>query len=502
MGKTVSSVRGLSKTYGQGTTEVPALRDVDLAVEAGQFTAVLGPSGSGKSTLLQCMSGLEEATSGSVTVDDTELSGMREPQLTRLRRDRVGLVFQAFNLVSTLTALENITLPAAVAKKPVDKQFLDSVVTNLGLDGYLNHFPGQLSAEQQQLVACARAFVSQPAVIFADEPTGNLDSKTGEQVLSALRSAVSDLGQTVVLATHSPQVAAWADRIIVLSDGTVVDDADSSQLQEQLGDTPGKAPYAEPQRPKLTPARASTRPAAAKVEPIPHKPEPAKPVEDEVEQPSVTGPTWKKRLPPPPEPTDEPAALPTPVEHKPEPAEPQPRPKEPQPRPTETKHEDTEVGAKLDATKAEPKEPAVATTPADVEAAATTAPPIVVPAPPARPPAPRGLPASEVELREPVAPPTRPKPAQKQQGVPAAPHTVAPAPPARPTVSTPEVEVGVAQVEWIWDESETLPDTLDDIAPPKGLPQRQADIITRAQRILDALPGPVVDPDEKPPMTD
>ncbi|MDQ6936403.1 MAG: ABC transporter ATP-binding protein [Actinomycetota bacterium] len=213
---------GLSKTYGSGDTVVRALEDISIDLAAGEFTAIMGPSGSGKSTLMHCLAGLDSATSGSVFIGDTELSGLSDKKMTQLRRDRVGFVFQAFNLVPTLTALENITLPMDIAGRKPDQAWLDSVIDTLGLRDRLGHRPSELSGGQQQRVACARALAGQPEIIFGDEPTGNLDSRSSGEVMAILRSSVTELGQTVVIVTHDPRAAGYADRVVFLADGRVV----------------------------------------------------------------------------------------------------------------------------------------------------------------------------------------------------------------------------------------------------------------------------------------
>ncbi len=218
----IASARGLVKTYGSGDTAVHALAGVDVDFGRGEMTAIMGPSGSGKSTLMHCMAGLDRVDAGSVVVDGLEVSGMNERQLTRLRRDRLGFVFQAFNLVPTLTALENITLPLDIARRPVDRAHLDAVVQAVGLADRLTHKPTELSGGQQQRVACARALVSRPAVVFADEPTGNLDSTSSGEVLGFLRRSVDDLGQSVVMVTHDPTAASYAHRVLFLADGRLV----------------------------------------------------------------------------------------------------------------------------------------------------------------------------------------------------------------------------------------------------------------------------------------
>ena len=215
--------RGATKVYGSGDTEVLALDNVDVDFAAGQFTAIMGPSGSGKSTLMQCMAGLDRLSGGSATVGDVDVSSANEKQLTLLRRDRLGFIFQAFNLVPTLTALENITLPMDLAGRKPDKEWVDNVVETVGLTHRLRHTPGELSGGQQQRVAVARALASRPEIIFADEPTGNLDSTTGSEILAFMRHAVRDLGQTIVMVTHDPVAASYSDRVVFLADGRIVD---------------------------------------------------------------------------------------------------------------------------------------------------------------------------------------------------------------------------------------------------------------------------------------
>ncbi|CCK29572.1 putative ABC transporter ATP-binding protein [Streptomyces davaonensis JCM 4913] len=214
----------LSKIYGQGETQVVALDRVSVEFRQGEFTAIMGPSGSGKSTLMHCVAGLDTFSSGSVRIGDTELGSLKDKQLTKLRRDKIGFIFQAFNLLPTLTALENITLPMDIAGRKADKQWLDSVIEMVGLRDRLGHRPSQLSGGQQQRVAVARALASKPDIIFGDEPTGNLDSRSGAEVLGFLRNSVRELGQTVVMVTHDPVAAAYADRVVFLADGRVVDE--------------------------------------------------------------------------------------------------------------------------------------------------------------------------------------------------------------------------------------------------------------------------------------
>ncbi|MFF8998723.1 ABC transporter ATP-binding protein [Streptomyces achromogenes] len=219
-----ASTTDLTKVYGGGDTRVVALDRVGIAFREGEFTAIMGPSGCGKSTLLHCAAGLEAPSSGSVRVGTTELSTLDDRELTRLRRDRIGFVFQAFNLLPTLTALENITLPLSIAGRRPDRQWLDRVVAMVGLSGRLDHWPAQLSGGQQQRVAVARALVSRPAIVFADEPTGNLDSRAGAEVLGFLRDSVRELGRTVVMVTHDPVAAGYADRVVFLADGRLADE--------------------------------------------------------------------------------------------------------------------------------------------------------------------------------------------------------------------------------------------------------------------------------------
>jgi len=209
------------KTYGAGSTEVRALDDVSVAFERARMTAIMGPSGSGKSTLMQCLAGLDDLTSGEVWLGELELSALNERQRTKIRRDRIGFVFQAYNLLPTLTARENILLPLRLAGRKADDAWFNSIVDRFHLTERLRHRPSEISGGQQQKVAVARALLSRPAVIFADEPTGNLDSRSGAEVLQLLRQAVDDLGQTVVMVTHDANAAAVADRVVFLRDGKV-----------------------------------------------------------------------------------------------------------------------------------------------------------------------------------------------------------------------------------------------------------------------------------------
>ena len=215
---------GAVKIYGSGDTEVRALDGVDITFETGRFTAIMGPSGSGKSTLMHCMAGLDELTSGQVFIGDVDLTTLSERNLTLLRRERVGFIFQAYNLIATLTAMENITLPMSLAGASPDQTWLDQVVSTVGLSDRIGHRPNELSGGQQQRVAVARALASRPEIIFADEPTGNLDSRTGAEILDFMRRAVSELGQTIVMVTHDPVAAGYADRVVFLADGRIVDE--------------------------------------------------------------------------------------------------------------------------------------------------------------------------------------------------------------------------------------------------------------------------------------
>jgi putative ABC transport system ATP-binding protein len=212
------------KSYGKNETAVLALAGVSLEVPRGQMCAVMGPSGSGKSTLMHCLAGLDTIDSGSISIGDTSLAGMSDKGLTQLRRDRLGFVFQQFNLLPTLTAEENITLPLAIAGRKPDTEWMSTVVKAVGLADRLKHRPSELSGGQQQRVACARALVTRPDVIFADEPTGNLDSRSGAEVLAFLQKSARELGQTVVMVTHDPGAASYADRVVFLNDGLLVDD--------------------------------------------------------------------------------------------------------------------------------------------------------------------------------------------------------------------------------------------------------------------------------------
>jgi putative ABC transport system ATP-binding protein len=226
------SARSLSKTYGKGPAAVHALRSVDLDIERARFTAIMGPSGSGKSTLLHLLAGLDTATSGSVQIGNQDLGRLRDDALTRLRRDRVGFVFQSFNLIPTLTAEENIRLPLDLAGRAPDQPWFDYVINTVGIADRLTHRPSEMSGGQRQRVAIARALVTRPEVAFADEPTGNLDSTSGAEVLGLLRSAVTHAEQTVVMVTHDPIAAASADRVVFLADGVIRDDMVAPSLDD------------------------------------------------------------------------------------------------------------------------------------------------------------------------------------------------------------------------------------------------------------------------------
>jgi putative ABC transport system ATP-binding protein len=226
------------KVYGAGENEVRALDGVTVGFERGRFTAIMGPSGSGKSTLMQCAAGLDRLSQGTVVVGDVDISGLGEKQLTLLRREKIGFVFQQFNLLATLTAAENITFPLDLAGAKPDPQWMDQVVQTVGLADRLHHKPSELSGGQQQRVAVARALVERPEIIFADEPTGNLDSRSSAEILAFMRSAVDDLGQTVVMVTHDPVAATYADRVLFLKDGRIVDehlDPDRDRVLAAMG---------------------------------------------------------------------------------------------------------------------------------------------------------------------------------------------------------------------------------------------------------------------------
>ena len=230
-----AAARNLTKTYGTGDTAVPALRDVTAGFERGTFTAVMGPSGSGKSTFMHCLAGLDRPTSGHAYIGDQDISTLGDRQLTQVRRDRIGFVFQSFNLLPTLTAVQNILLPLDLAGRPADPARLAGVVDSLGIGDRLDHRPAELSGGQQQRVAIARALVTGPEVVFADEPTGALDSQTAAALLSFLRRSCRELGQTIVMVTHDPIAAAYADRALLLSDGRIVDELNDPTADAVLG---------------------------------------------------------------------------------------------------------------------------------------------------------------------------------------------------------------------------------------------------------------------------
>jgi putative ABC transport system ATP-binding protein len=225
---------GLRKIYGEGEAAVEALRGIDLTFPTGGFTAIMGPSGSGKSTLLHCMAGLDTPSAGQVYIGDVDITQLSEKALTQLRRDHVGFIFQAFNLIPTLTAGENITLPLDIAGRGVDQPWFDTVVGAVGITDRLKHRPSELSGGQQQRVAGARALVSRPDIVFADEPTGNLDSKSSAELMAFLRSAVDDHGQTIVVVTHDAHAAAYADRVVFLADGLVVSEMHEPSAEKVL----------------------------------------------------------------------------------------------------------------------------------------------------------------------------------------------------------------------------------------------------------------------------
>jgi putative ABC transport system ATP-binding protein len=226
VGTTAARAEGLSKFYGTGDAAVVALKNIDVDLDAGRFTAIMGPSGSGKSTLLHMLAGLDRPTSGRVFLGDTEITSLNDKALTLLRRDRIGFIFQSFNLLPTMNAAENIVLPIRIAGRKPDEFWVQSIVEKLGLTDRLDHRPSELSGGQQQRVAAARALASRPQIIFADEPTGALDSTSGTELLGFLRTAVRELGQTVVMVTHDPNAASYADRVLFLADGHVVDEMD------------------------------------------------------------------------------------------------------------------------------------------------------------------------------------------------------------------------------------------------------------------------------------
>ena len=233
----VVTASGVSRRYGEGDTTVTALRDVSVDIDRGKLTAVMGPSGSGKSTLMHILAGLDKPTEGSVTVEGTEITTLNDDALTRLRRDNIGFVFQFFNLLPMLTAKENMLLPMAIAGREPDADWLNTVIDETGMRDRLSHRPSELSGGQQQRVAIGRALLSRPTVLFADEPTGNLDSNSSEEILALLRQSVDSVGQTVVMVTHDPKAAAIADRLLFLSDGQIVKDlagADENEIVDAM----------------------------------------------------------------------------------------------------------------------------------------------------------------------------------------------------------------------------------------------------------------------------
>ena len=223
-GTAAARALNVTKVYGQGDAAVRALDGISIEFAAGQFSAIMGPSGSGKSTLMHCMAGLDTITSGQVYVGDVELNSLHDKELTRLRRDQIGFIFQSYNLVPTLTAAENITLPMDIAGRKPDQGWVDRLIDTVGLRPRLSHRPAELSGGQQQRVAAARALASRPSIVFADEPTGNLDSRSSSEILGFLRTSVRDFDQTVVMVTHDPVAASYAERVVFLADGRIVDE--------------------------------------------------------------------------------------------------------------------------------------------------------------------------------------------------------------------------------------------------------------------------------------
>jgi putative ABC transport system ATP-binding protein len=228
----IISTSSLTKIYGEKDTSVKALDNIDVEFKENQFTAIMGPSGSGKSTLLHCLAGLDRATSGQILLKGQDLSTLNDKQLTKIRRDSFGFIFQAFNLIPTLTAEENITLPASIAGRKPDMEWVEKVVKTVGIDDRLTHRPNELSGGQQQRVAAARAMATKPEVIFADEPSGNLDSKSSRELLTFMKSFVEELNQTIIMVTHDPFAASFASRVIMLNDGKVASDLDSPTQEE------------------------------------------------------------------------------------------------------------------------------------------------------------------------------------------------------------------------------------------------------------------------------
>tara|TARA_B100000953_G_scaffold297435_1_gene292251 strand:- start:240 stop:971 length:732 start_codon:yes stop_codon:yes gene_type:complete len=241
--ESIVRTKQLVKIYGENETEVVALNKIDIEFIKGQFTAIMGPSGSGKSTLLHCLAGLDSPTSGSIYINNTDLSQLNDKQLTKLRRDSFGFVFQAFNLIPTLTAAENISLPSSIAGKRPEEEWLGKIIETLDLGDRLNHRPNELSGGQQQRVAVGRALASKPEVIFADEPTGNLDSISSEELLTFLKMIVRELNQTIIMVTHNPVAASYADRVIFLRDGSIFNDLNEpskEQIIETVSDISSK----------------------------------------------------------------------------------------------------------------------------------------------------------------------------------------------------------------------------------------------------------------------
>ena len=228
----IISTSSLTKIYGEKDTSVKALDNIDVEFKENQVTAIMGPSGSGKSTLLHCLAGLDRATSGQILLKGQDLSTLNDKQLTKIRRDSFGFIFQAFNLIPTLTAEENITLPASIAGRKPDMEWVEKVVKTVGIDDRLTHRPNELSGGQQQRVAAARAMATKPEVIFADEPSGNLDSKSSRELLTFMKSFVEELNQTIIMVTHDPFAASFASRVIMLNDGEVASDLDSPTQEE------------------------------------------------------------------------------------------------------------------------------------------------------------------------------------------------------------------------------------------------------------------------------
>ncbi|SDL17012.1 putative ABC transport system ATP-binding protein [Tessaracoccus oleiagri] len=251
----------LTKVYGSGDAEVVALDEVDFSIQAGEFTAIMGPSGSGKSTLMHLLAALDTPTSGRVLVGDTDVARLGDTPLTQLRRDRIGFIFQSFNLVPTLTARENIVLPLAIAGKKVDEEWFGTLVDVLGLGDRLGHKPSELSGGQQQRVACARALMNRPDIVFGDEPTGNLDSASAAEVLTFLRRSVDEFGQTVVMVTHDANAASYADRAVFLSDGRIVQELYEASQEELLQEM--ARIYPRPDAAKPAPPEPMARPKRA-----------------------------------------------------------------------------------------------------------------------------------------------------------------------------------------------------------------------------------------------